>query len=411
MNKQNAGLSIFFLFAISYFISNVFRGMNVAFSPYLIEELHLNASNLGLLTSLYFISFALSQIPAGIALDRWGPRRTHAFLLLICAMGGVIYAFSTDMLGLMVGRILIGIGIAVALAGSVLIYSQRLPLHRLPLLTGLAVAIGGLGGVVVGAPLTFALNYFDWSTITVFISVFTLLLAGAIWFFIPDTHTPHHLSFKTQWQGTLKIFKTPVFWRWVSLPAATGGMFYAAHTLWVRPFMGDVLGYSSEQIAFEVSIIGISMVLGTIFTGSLARTVESWGVSLHYFSAIGMLSFVVLQLCIALQVAIPATLIWFIFGFSGSSWTVNFASSAEIFPKHILGRVTTSYNVIFFASIFLTQVLIGYILDIWEQSPSGQYPSVAYLVAGSFFLVVQLAAAVVFLWPNPLKIDEQYFAN
>lgn len=407
--KDSTGIKIFFLFAFAYFISNLFRGVNVAFAPFLIEELQLSATSLGLLTSIYFIAFALFQLPAGLALDKWGPKRTHAFLLCICAIGGLIYALADSFTGLLVGRIFIGIGIAVGLAGSILIYTQNFPLARLPMLTGLTVAIGGLGGVVVGAPLTFALEYFHWSTITIVISVVTAVIAVSIWVLLPDTHTSHQLSFKAQCQGTIKIFKTPTFWRWVSLPATTGGMFYAVHTLWVRHYMAEVLQYSPAEIAGYVSLIGISMVLGTASTGLLARRVEALGISMHYFSGIGMLSFMLIQFLLILEVPIPAAITWFVFGFAGSSWTVNFASSAEIFPAHILGRVTTSYNVVFFLSIFLTQLLIGYILDMWDKLPNGQYPAIAHMTAWSFFLAVQTITAIIFFWPRPLKVDPRRF--
>ncbi|MDY3330333.1 MAG: MFS transporter [Pelistega sp.] len=407
--KDSTGIKIFFLFAFAYFISNLFRGVNVAFAPFLIDELQLTATSLGLLTSIYFIAFALFQIPAGLALDKWGPKRTHAVLLFICALGGLIYALADSFTGLLVGRILIGIGIAVGLAGSILIYTQNFPLARLPMLTGLTVAIGGLGGVVVGAPLTFALEYFHWSSITVVISIITVIIAGGIWFLLPDTHTSRHLSFKAQCQGTIKIFKTPTFWRWVALPAATGGMFYAAHTLWVRSYMSDVLHYSPAEIAGYVSLIGISMVLGTASTGLLARRVEAWGINLHYFSGIGMLSFMLIQFLLILEVPVPPAITWFVFGFAGSSWTVNFAYGAEIFPAHILGRVTTSYNVVFFSAIFLTQLIIGYILDMWDKLPNGQYPAIAHMTAWSFFLAIQSLAAIISFWPRPLKVDSQHF--
>lgn len=406
---NNHGIKIFCLFAAAYFISNVFRGINVAFAPFLINELHLTASSLGLLTSTYFIAFALFQLPAGLALDKWGAKRTHAVLLCICALGGLIYAFSSSFTGLFTGRILIGIGIAVGLAGSILMYSQAFPLARLPMLTGLTVAIGGLGGVMVGTPLTFALTFFHWSTITVVISVLTLIIAGWIGFALPNTHISPQLTLLEQCRGTIKIFKTPTFWRWVSLPAATGGMFYAAHTLWVRHYMAEVLQYTPVDIAKYISLIGLSMVLGTALTGVLARRIERWGISLHYFSGMGMLSFMLIEFLLILAVPIPPMIIWFIFGLAGSSWSVNFASSAEIFPAHILGRVTTSYNVVFFLSIFLTQVSIGYIVDLWDKLPNGQYPAMAHMIAWSFFLAVQAITAIVFFWPRPLKVDSTHF--
>ena len=410
MNSTTA-LRVFFLFALGYFLSNLFRGLNVGFAPYLIQEMNLTAGDLGLLTSFYFIGFAVFQLPAGLALDRWGARRTHAILLLVAALGGVVYAFSTDIYGLIAGRFLIGVGIAVGYAGALLILSQTSPMSRLPMLAGLIVAFGGMGGVMVGTPLNLSLRYFDWPTITLIVAGTTALLAAAIYFTIPETHpkSDKHISFSEQYQGIKKIFKTRAFWRLVSLPSATGGVFYAAQSLWVRPYMSDVLGYSVDQMATMVSLLGLAMVAGTTITGLAARKIEAYGINLHLFSGIGFLCFMLVQLLIILQVALPAWVLWVAYGFSGSSWTLAFAYSAEIFPRHIMGRVTTSFNTVFFVCIFSTQIAIGYILDFWPKVSETAYPAQAHITAWSIFLGIQVVAAIIYLWPKPLVVKAEEF--
>lgn len=374
--------------------------------------MNLSASDLGLLTSFYFIGFALFQLPAGLALDRWGARRTHAFLLLIAVLGGVVYACASDIYGLIAGRFLMGVGIAVGYAGALMILSQTFPMERLPMLAGLTVAFGGMGGVMVGTPLNLSLQYFDWQTITLFISAVTACLAFMIYLTIPEVHPRRdtHISFTEQYQGIQQIFKTPEFWRLVSLPSATGGVFYAAQSLWVRPYMADVLAYSAEEIGSLISMLGLAMVVGTTVTGLVARKLESFGINLHLFSSIGFLSFMLVQLFIIFEVALPPWVLWVAYGFSGSSWTLAFAYSAEIFPRHILGRVTTSFNTVFFICIFTTQMVIGYILDFWPKVSETAYPAIAHISAWSIFLGIQVIAAIIYLWPKPLLVDAERFA-
>jgi len=93
MSRQ-AAIRIFVLFALGYFLSYVYRGLNIGFAPFLSREMNLTASDLGLLTSFYFIGFALAQLPAGLALDRYGARRTDAVLLLVAAAGTVLYGMT-----------------------------------------------------------------------------------------------------------------------------------------------------------------------------------------------------------------------------------------------------------------------------------------------------------------------------
>src|SRR5690606_40138512 len=98
MSRQ-AAIRIFVLFALGYFLSYVYRGLNIGFAPFLSREMNLTASDLGLLTSFYFIGFALAQLPAGLALDRYGARRTDAALLMVAAAGTVLYGISYSMQG------------------------------------------------------------------------------------------------------------------------------------------------------------------------------------------------------------------------------------------------------------------------------------------------------------------------
>src|SRR5690606_21603166 len=95
-------------------------GLNIGFAPFLSREMNLTASDLGLLTSFYFIGFALAQLPAGLALDRYGARRTDAALLVLAAVGTVLYGVADSMPGLIMGRVLIGVGVSVCLGAGFL---------------------------------------------------------------------------------------------------------------------------------------------------------------------------------------------------------------------------------------------------------------------------------------------------
>ena len=85
-------LQIFLPFSFGYFLSYLFRSVNAVISPNLITEFNLDASQLGLLTSVYFLTFASLQIPIGILLDRYGPRRVNAVLLTVAALGALIFS-------------------------------------------------------------------------------------------------------------------------------------------------------------------------------------------------------------------------------------------------------------------------------------------------------------------------------
>ncbi|MFB0991074.1 MAG: MFS transporter, partial [Rhodospirillales bacterium] len=90
---------VFLPFAFGYFLSYLLRVVNAVIGPDLVDELHFDASELGLLTSAYFLAFALFQLPLGILLDRYGPRRTEASLLIVAACGAFVFALAESLSG------------------------------------------------------------------------------------------------------------------------------------------------------------------------------------------------------------------------------------------------------------------------------------------------------------------------
>ena len=115
-------LRVFLCFAGGYFLSYAFRSINAVIAPALLAELGLSNADLGLLSSAYFISFASLQLPLGIWLDKYGPRKTESALLLIAAAGAAIFASSSTLAGLWLGRALIGAGVSSCLMAPLKAY-------------------------------------------------------------------------------------------------------------------------------------------------------------------------------------------------------------------------------------------------------------------------------------------------
>ena len=153
---------VFLPFAAGYFLSYLYRTINAVLSPRLAADLHLNASDLGLLTSVYFLTFAAFQLPLGLLLDRFGPRRVEATLLLFAAAGAGLFALGADHTDLMIGRGLIGLGVSACLMASFKAFVLWFPIARLPAINGWMMAAGGLGALAATAPVELALTLTDW---------------------------------------------------------------------------------------------------------------------------------------------------------------------------------------------------------------------------------------------------------
>ncbi|GAB1578011.1 MFS transporter [Bordetella petrii] len=396
-----AGLRVFLFFSLGYLVSYLFRGVNIGFGPYLTQELNLSAADLGTLTSLYFLGFALMQIPAGLFLDTWGPRRVNALMLVVAAAGTLVYGLSDSLAGLMAGRLLIGAGVCVCLGAAFQALAQTFPLARLPMINGLVMAVGGLGGVLVGSPLSWLLGRTSWQAVSIGLAFFTLAVSALIWFGAPREAARHRHppGLAEQWRGTCALLRDGRYWRLVSLPVMTGGAFYGVQSLWVRPYLIEVNGFDAAHAAALVSLLGFAMMAGNVGLGAMARRMERLGLGLYGFGGLCMLLFLATQALIMARAPIAPEVLWACYGAFGSANILVYALLAGEFPPELLGRVASTTNLLMFLTIFLCQVGIGWVVDLWPRQ-GGAYPPAAHLSAWGVVLALQVAAAAWYFWPK-----------
>ena len=203
---------VFLPFALGYFLSYLYRTVNAVIAPDLEAALGLDAADLGLVTSAYFLTFAAFQLPLGILLDRWGPRRVEAALLVFAALGAFVFASADSTKGLVLGRALIGFGVSACLMGAFEAYVLWFPPQRLPLVNGLQMAAGGAGALAATAPVEAALHLTDWRGLFHALSVLTVIVAAVVLLSVPrrnEEGPAHPLS--EQIAGIRDVFADPVF--------------------------------------------------------------------------------------------------------------------------------------------------------------------------------------------------------
>ena len=155
-------LVVFCPFAAGYFLSFFFRNVNAVIARDLARDFDISSADLGFLTATYLLAFAAFQLPLGVLLDRYGPRRVLAALMCIAGAGALVFGLAQDFIMLSVGRALIGLGVSGGLMGAIKAFSLWFPLSRLATLNGLYLGIGGLGGLSATAPAEAFLGPFGW---------------------------------------------------------------------------------------------------------------------------------------------------------------------------------------------------------------------------------------------------------
>ena len=95
--------AVFLPFAAGYYVSFLFRNVNSVVFPELTQAFDLSPGTLGLLTSVYFLTFAGAQIPLGVLIDRYGPRRVNATMRFLIAGSQPIGALLGGLIGEVAG--------------------------------------------------------------------------------------------------------------------------------------------------------------------------------------------------------------------------------------------------------------------------------------------------------------------
>src|SRR5262249_53763728 len=154
-------------------------------------ELSLDAADLGLLTSVYFLAFAAAQVPIGVLLDRYGPRRVQSALLLVAAAGAALFGASQEFLPLVAARAIIGLGVAASLTAGLKAIVLWFPKERVALLNGYMIMLGALGAVTATAPVERLIDWTGWRGLFELLAATTAAAAVVIYLVVPEPVVSH----------------------------------------------------------------------------------------------------------------------------------------------------------------------------------------------------------------------------
>lgn len=391
-------LRVFLPFALGYFLSYLYRVVNAVIAPDLVTDIGLDAATLGLLTSVYFLTFGLFQLPLGILLDRFGPRRTEAVLLLFAAFGAIVFASAESATGLTIGRAFIGLGVSACLMGAFKAFVLWFPRERLPLVNGLQMAAGGLGALAGTAPVEATLQLTSWRGVFVLLAIVTVAVAVVIFVVVPERRVQGGgTSVHEQLRGVAEVFSSRVFWRITPWTVASQVTFLSVQSLWVGPWLRDVAGLDRVTVATYLAFVAGAMIVGFVVLGTVAERLSRLGIRPMRVAAVGMTIFMLLLATIALGWTPFVLQIWMLFGFFGTTSIIPYAVLSQSFATELAGRVITGLNLLVFLGAFSAQWGIGALIDLWPRTASGGYAPAGYRAALLVMLALQVAAMLWYL--------------
>ncbi len=393
----NKKLRVFIPFALGYFLSYLYRVVNAVLAPNLASDLGIGPSELGLLTAAYFITFAAFQLPLGVLLDRFGPRKIESFLLIFAAAGAFVFSKADSVTGLVFGRAFIGFGVSACLMAAFKAFVLWFRREQLPLINGLQMAAGGFGALTATAPVEAALGVTDWRGIFFILSIITLAIASVVFLVVPEKKMEHNGDrLKEQLQGIIQVFSSLTFWRIAPLTVMSQAAFLAIQGLWSGPWLRDVAGFDREVTARILFMIAAAMIAGFILMGSVAERLSRVGIKPIVIAVAGMTCFMITQSLLILELTSWARTLWVLFGIFGTSGIIPYAVLSQSFPIHLSGRVNTGVNLLVFICAFAAQWGIGAIISLWPGTAAGGYAAPGYQAGFAMMLGLQVTALLWF---------------
>ena len=396
---MRAILLILVPFAAGFFLSYLYQTVNSVIGGDLVRDIGLSASEIGLLTSVYFLTFALFQLPLGLLLDRFGPRRVNATLLLIAATGAGLFAIGEDSATLIAGRALIGLGTCACLMAGFKAITQWYPERRWPVCNAVILTAGGLGAVAGTAPVDWALAITDWRGVFLALAALTVLVALILFTAVPDRQDGVSRStLRDQLRETGLIYRSPAFRALAPLAIAATAANLAIQSLWAGPWLRDVAGLERDAVVSVLAILNVGIMLGLLMTGAVAAAARRFGMTLGQLLGGYTVLFCIVQGLIVAEAPVPPALLWFLFGFLSFGVIYCFPMIAGHFPLALAGRANTAINLVMFAGGFAAQFAIGVVIDRFDNPGPDRYAPEGYAAAFGALLALQVAAYLWFLF-------------
>lgn len=342
-------------------ISNFHRAAIGVIAPELAEELAMGPGALGAANTAFFGALFLAQIPVGVGLDRWGPRRLVAALTALAVLGAGAQALATDAASFLLARFLLGLGCAASFMAAVVLSGRW---HRGTALTraiSVTFAWSQLGILLAGAPLAVLAGVTGWRGAFALSALLTAGLGVLWWLLARDDPpgAPHRTAPREGLAeilaGQVAVWRTPRLFPLLSLHTVAYAAMATLLALWAGPFLHDVHGLSPAARGAVLLAMGVAVPLGQLLVPPLERRLG------RQRAVAAMCGGVILALLgLVPDPPLPVAVALLVLVCLGSSYTVLLVTQGRmLFPDHLVGRGVTTVNLAQVVGSAALPVLMG----------------------------------------------------
>lgn len=335
----------------------------------LMRAFHFGASEFGILAAFYYYAYTPMQLPVGIMMDRYGPRRLLVMAVFACAIGSYLFTITSHIAFPQIGRFLVGFGSAFAFVGVMKLATLWLPAERFSFMSGFSVTLGSMGAIFGNISLSAMVTHLGWQQTIQIAAAAGLVLAVVIYLVIPDKrsrsrshHMPEETSYRNLFKGLWQLLKNRQIW----VNGIIGGLVYiptsAFAELWGIPYLEQAYHYSKMSAATTISMIFLGWAVGGPLMGIISEKIRLRRLPMTLGSLVAAI-LISIVLYVPFLPKVVVALMLFIFGVCSSAQILVFAIGRENSRFELAGTVVALTNLFVMLSGVIFQPIIGIVLD------------------------------------------------
>ncbi|MHB2166782.1 MFS transporter [Alsobacter sp. R-9] len=386
-------MTAFIVLLLAYTLSQFFRAFLAIVAGNLTADLGLDARQLGDLSAVWFISFALTQFPVGIALDRFGARLTIFGFMLAAVAGSALFATVTNFAGALVAMALIGIGCAPVLMGSLYVFGRAYPPERFAMLTSLIIGLGSAGNLLGAAPLAWAVAAIGWRASMTAIAGVTAVSCLLVLVLLREPPRPARSGSPSDNGRLTDLLRLRPLWLIAPLALVGYAFVIALRSLWIAPFLQSVHGFDAVARGEAALLMAAAMSIGALAYGPVDRFLGSAKITVLAGSIVTVIMLAALGLW-GDRSATASVALFAAIGAFGMSYGILMAHSRLFFPPQLLGRGVTLMNFVFIGGAGIVQWISGRFVQATQNA--GWAPQDTYAVLHTGFAIVLAGATALY---------------
>ena len=404
LKYKNQFFYIMLVLCAGYTVSQFLRTSVGVLSPNLMHDFNINPNNMGLLGGVFFLSFAIFQIPAGILIDKYGPRKVMSSVIIFAVLGSIIFALSNSFYTLLIGRVLMGLGCSICLMGSLVLITRWTDSDQFSKLAGIILAVGGIGGLLATTPLSYFSELFGWRLSFWLAAVVTFCVMLLYYFILEDRKNDLILNRSNETislKNLLFILKERNFKFMIPMSLMSYSSLVVILGLWGAPYLKDIHGLDTVERGKILMLMAISWNIGSFVFGRL-RSIFGNYKNVVIFGATGVIILLFILSIITEINSIYLYILFCILGFFGAFSVALISHYQVLFDKEYMGRALSTANFFNFGGVFFVQWLTGKIIYLMGGDSTGA-PIEAYRLAFLFVAILLLISLCIYFFSNEKK--------